>query len=422
MAQKPNVKKLRVAVLATNDLSGDSRVLKTCESAVENGYHVQALATISPNATRTQEQNGYTIIRCGNVPQKHKFPRPSPSALLRISLEIVHLDARRLVARALKLRVRGQANALRPALTEFKPDIIHANDPDTLTLAMTYKQSADYPVAVIYDSHEYVKGVFRPSKGWNDFMLLEESTWMNQVDGRIVVSPLIAELLANDYSLTVLPTVIVNYPTSSEELQVNELRTVREVLGLTENIPLHVYVGASAEARGIETAVRAIKQLPEHHLCLVTKLNSFVSSTERLAAQLGVNERFHVLPYVPSDYVATFISDATAGISPLKHHQNHELACPTKIYEYVHANLPITSSDLAESSRFIRDNNIGSVFTADNVDDCARAMNEVVARHDEFVSNITSDLKMSTMWESQNSALKEVYDAAYFKAVSQLKS
>lgn len=408
----------RLAVLVTNDLTGDSRVLKTCESAVENGFHVQALATTSANAPRTQEQNGYTIIRCGKISEPTASPKKSLSYAPQIALRMLRIDPRRLIARALKLRVRGQANALRPALSEFRPDIIHANDPDTLTLAMTYKQSADYPVAVVYDSHEYVKGVFRPSKGWNDFMLREESTWMNQVDGRIVVSPLIAELLTSDYSLASPPTVIVNYPTSSEELPVNELRTVREVLALTDSIPLHVYVGASAEARGIETAVRALKQLPEHHLCLVTKHNPYVESMEKLAAQLDVNERFHVLPYVPADYVATFISDATAGISPLKHHQNHELACPTKIYEYVHANLPITSSDLVESSRFIRENNIGTIFTADDVDDCARAMDEVVTRRSELVSHLSQDLKNSTMWESQNAALKATYEAAYIHATS----
>ncbi len=408
----------RLAVLVTNDLSGDSRVLKTCHSGVTNGYQVVAIATMSANVPRTQEQDGYTIIRCGNVPQKRKYPRPSPAALLRISLEIMHVDARRLVARALEIRVRSQASALRPALTDFRPDIIHANDPDTLTLAMTYKQQADYPVAVVYDSHEYVKGVYRPSKGWNDFMLGEESTWMGSVDGRIAVSPLIANLLATDYSLNTTPTVIVNYPTSNEELPVNELSTVRKVLELSHDAPLHVYVGASAEARGIETALRALAKLPTHHLCLVTKHNLFVASMEKLSHELSVSDRFHVLPYVPANYVATFISDATAGISPLKHHQNHELACPTKIYEYVHANLPITSSDLVESSRFINEHTIGSIFTAEDVDDCARAMAEVVTRRDELVGNITTELKRSTMWESQNPALKNTYDSAYLHATS----
>jgi glycosyltransferase involved in cell wall biosynthesis len=139
---------------------------------------------------------------------------------------------------------------------------------------------------------------------------------------------------------------------------------------------------------------------------------------EKLAAELKVSDRFHILPYVPANYVATFISDATAGISPLKHHQNHELACPTKIYEYVHANLPITSSDLLESSRFINEHTIGTIFTADDIDDCARAMNEVVTSRYQFVSNITSDLKLSTMWESQNSTLKKTYDEAHFNSTS----
>ncbi len=317
----------RVAVLVTNDLTGDSRVLKTCQTAVKNGYVVQALCTISANVKRTQKQDGYTIFRCGDVPSKRKYPRPSPAALLRISLELLHFDARHLVARALKHRVRGQASTLHRALVEFKPDIIHANDPDTLTLAMTYKKDANYPVGVIYDSHEYVKGVHRPSKGWNDFMLNEESAWIETVDGRITVSALIADLLTSDYALDQTPTVIVNYPMSSENIPVNEFSTVRKVLSIGKDVPLHVYVGAAAEARGIETSVKALSLLPNHHLCLVTKHNSFVASMGKLAAQLGAADRFHVLPYVPANYVSTFISDATAGISPLKHCERHGPGC-----------------------------------------------------------------------------------------------
>jgi glycosyltransferase involved in cell wall biosynthesis len=377
---------------------------------------------MSVNVERIQTQDGYMIVRCGNVPQKRKYPRPSPASLLRSGLEFIHVDARRLVARALKIRVRGLANAFQPALIDFRPDVIHANDPDTLTLAMTYKLQADYPVAVVYDSHEYVRGVKRPSEGWNDFMLREESTWMSLVDGRIAVSPLIANLLATDYSLDSAPTVIVNYPTSSEKTSISKLSTIRKVLGLSSDTPLHVYVGASADARGIETPIRALMQLPEHHLALVTKHNSYVAAMEKLATEINVSDRFHILPYVPANYVATFISDATAGISPLKHHQNHELACPTKIYEYVHANLPITSSDLLESSRFINKHTIGTIFTANDVNDCARAMNEVAIRHDEFVLNITTDLKLSTIWESQNLALKKTYDEAHFCAASQFQS
>ena len=411
----------RLAVLVTNDLSGDSRILKTCHSASTNGFTVVAFAAMSMNVERIQTQDGYMIVRCGNVPQKRKYPRPSPAALLRSGLEFIHVDARRLVARALKIRVRGLANAIRPALIDFRPDVIHANDPDTLTLAMTYKQQADYPVAVVYDSHEYVKGVNRPSKGWNDFMLREEAAWISSVDGCIAVSPLIANLLATDYSLDSVPAVIVNYPTSSENTPVNKLSTIRNVLDLSSDAPLHVYVGASAVARGIETAIRALVQLSEHHLALVTKRNPYVTAMEKLATEINVADRFHILPYVPANYVATFISDATAGISPLMRYQNHELACPTKIYEYVHANLPITSSDLLESSRFINKHTIGTIFTANDINECARAMNEVVIRHDEFVSNITADLKLSTMWESQNLALKKTYDEAHFSAASQFR-
>jgi hypothetical protein len=109
----------RLAVLVTNDLTGDSRVLKTCQSGAANGFNVVAFAMMSANVERTERQDGYTIVRCGNVSQKRKFPRPSPAALLRIILEIIHVDARWLVARAIKNRVRSQANVIRPALVDF---------------------------------------------------------------------------------------------------------------------------------------------------------------------------------------------------------------------------------------------------------------------------------------------------------------
>jgi glycosyltransferase involved in cell wall biosynthesis len=93
------------------------------------------------------------------------------------------------------------------------------------------------------------------------------------------------------------------------------------------------------------------------------------------------------------------------------------LACPTKLYEFIHAGLPIVTSDILESSEFVRENQVGEVFTAGDVAQFVTATKKLVENIDSYRAGITDALKANTEWESQNAVLGQTYANAFARAL-----
>jgi glycosyltransferase involved in cell wall biosynthesis len=307
-----------------------------------------------------------------------------------------------------------------PAAIRVKPDLIHANDADTLRIGVSVKDywaARGHNVALVYDAHEYTAGVFRPDPTWLPAMLYQEALYIDKADYVITVSEAISELLQADFGLTHRPAVILNAPSAQTNETAMPFPKLRVSLGLDSATPLFTYVGVSSPARGIHTVVEALVHYPEAHFALVTRSTSYVNACAQDAIRNGVEDRFHIVPYVPHQWVSNYISDSTAGINPAIHHPNHELSCSTKYYEYVHARLPIVMSDLQVMAQTTREHKIGEVFEAENAVDCARAMKLVGENPQVYSKNITAELINLWSWEEQ----EKVLNSTYAKAISRSK-
>jgi len=293
-----------------------------------------------------------------------------------------------------------------------KPDLIHANDADTLSIAVAVKDHwmlRGHNVSVVYDSHEFTSGVYRPNPTWLPAMESLEERYIRQVDAVATVSDAIATLLQDKFKLPTLPTVVLNAPSKEVDTVQLPFPSLRASLKLDASIPLFVYVGVSAQMRGVHTVIEALKFYPEAHLAVITKLNQYVRSCVEMATDLGVENRLHVLPYVPAHLVSTYISDATAGISPCLHHPNHELSCFTKFYEYLHAGLPIVTSDVQVMKETTLEYGVGTVFVAEDARDCATQMEKLASGITNFKSSISQTLLDNWSWETQAEKLDALY-------------
>jgi glycosyltransferase involved in cell wall biosynthesis len=302
-----------------------------------------------------------------------------------------------------------------PAI-KAKPDIIHANDPDTLSIAIETKEywaSKGHKVAVVYDSHEFTAGVYRANPTWLPAMESLEYKYIPKVDAVVTVSEAIAKLMKERFSLDQLPEVVVNAPSFQSEEASVPFPSLRESLNLDASVPLFVYVGVSAELRGIHTSIEALKYFPEAHLAIVTKNNHYLGTCKELAKDIGVMNRVHIKPYVAQHLVSAYISDASAGISPILHHPNHELSCFTKFYEFLHSRLPIVTSDVQVMKETTLSLGVGTSFIAGDPIDCANQMKELISNLGQHQSAITDELLNELSWESQKSKLHALYQEAY---------
>jgi glycosyltransferase involved in cell wall biosynthesis len=319
--------------------------------------------------------------------------------------------------------------AFGPVVDALEPDVIHAHDVQLLPVAaraVDRAAAAGRTVRWIYDAHEWVVGLSRyrgrtrrTIAAWADL----EREFAGRADRVVTVSGDLADALQRRYPLTRRPAVVMNIPADPEPRLVGTGDTgrtsetprtgIRETAGVG-SAPLMVYSGGVQEARGVQTAVQALTELPDVHLAVVAVPSPYAAPVERLrelAGALGVADRVHILPPVAPDAVVAFLRGADVGVIPLRHFGSHEFALANKLFEYLHAGLPMVVSDCRAQSEFVTRNAVGLVHRADDASDLARQVRAVLDDPDRWRSALAAVADHSEYtWAGQSQALQEVYE------------
>lgn len=155
-------------------------------------------------------------------------------------------------------------------------------------------------------------------------------------------------------------------------------------------------------------------QLPGVHfaiVCVPHNQTRAVVELRDLAEDLDVVDRVHFLDPVGPSEVSGFLASADMGIHPMVHFGSHEFALPNKLFEYLHAGLPLAVSDCRALSQFVAANRLGAVFTAEDATSCAAAVRDVLDRKDALSRRIADDGELLAPfdWRRQAENLRDVY-------------
>lgn len=310
--------------------------------------------------------------------------------------------------------------AFGPVIDQLKPDIIHANDFRMIGVgarAARRARARGRDTKLVWDAHEFVGGVLGRADNprWLPAQVAHVEEYIGAADAVITVSATLAELLQRTHRLPVRPDVVLNAPPRPVTGGGDDGGTdVRGVCGLDPATPLLVYCGGVNPSRGVELMIDALPQLEKAHVALVTlhptASNAASEELRARAAELGVADRVHLLPYVPHWRVPAFLSTADAGVIPIHHKPNHELALITKFLEYSHARLPIVVSDVRTMAGTVRETGQGEVFVAEDVADYVRAVRAVLADPARYrAAYDRPGLLDGWTWEAQAEVLDGVY-------------
>jgi glycosyltransferase involved in cell wall biosynthesis len=302
-------------------------------------------------------------------------------------------------------------------LDDLRPDILHAHDMHVIGVASRAAGRAALrrrTVKVVYDAHEYVAGLSqyggrtpRTIAAWAQ----HEREYIKTVDRVVTVSPEIARTLHRKYRLEKEPTVVINSP--QLRVESGDVTDIRTVIGLAAEVPLLVYSGGVTRARGVETAIAALPALPGVHqavVCVPHANTRPVGELRDQAAELAVTDRVHFLDPVPTSDVVPFLRTADIGLIPILRYPSHEMALPNKVFEYTFAGLPVVTSDMPTLEEFVGKTGIGEVFTAEDPDDLAAAVQRIL-RDPAPYRERTSDpgLRNEMSWEAQAGHLRDLY-------------
>lgn len=310
--------------------------------------------------------------------------------------------------------------AMAPVVAELRPDIIHAHDFHMVgigaRLAATLS-TPEHPVRWVYDAHEYLAGIDVPKRSdvrrilRRRMLVGVEREYIRHADAVVTVSDGIAKLLKADHRLVETPLVVLNAPVISSKATE---RRLRDDVGVGEGVPLLLYSGGMSPRRGVATVIDALVPLSDvdAHLALIAREDDpDVEALRRRAVERGVTDRVHVVPYVPVDEVVSYIASATIGVVPILHHPNHELSLITKYFEYLHACLPILTSDVREMADTTRRLGVGEVFVAGDADSLAQTARRMLGDLDTYrkVYAGPDDPRGASLWEEQAAKLDALY-------------
>ncbi|MFK4085131.1 glycosyltransferase family 4 protein [Kribbella sp. NPDC020789] len=329
-------------------------------------------------------------------------------------------DCRRVSWRAEIPEAYDYEAMLGPVLDRIEPAAIHAHDMHIIGVAARAAGRAvlrGREVKTVYDAHEYVPGLSQYGGRTPRFIAAwaqHESEYIRQMDRVITVSPAIAQTLRKRYGLPLEPAVVMNSPRlAGDSRAAAEVVGIRERIGLPDETPLMVYSGGITRARGVETAIEALPELPEVHLavvCVPIVAMRSVEALRKLAANIGVEDRVHYLePVAPAD-VVPFLRTADIGLIPILRFPSHEMALPNKVFEYVFAGLPVVTSDMPSLHDFVGRTGIGEVFEAEDPYDLAVAVRQVLATPAAYREAVSRpELLREVSWESQSDRLRALY-------------
>ena len=293
-------------------------------------------------------------------------------------------------------------------LVELRPDVVHAHDAAMLLPGLIGARLVG--ARLVYDSHELATGVPYRTGGWARFVAAIERLGVPRCAAVITVSDGIAERLRERHGLRTRPTVVRNV----SDLTPPPVPTgiLRRRLGIGD-APVILHQGAPAPDRGGEELIQAMAAVPHAHLAFLgsSPFPGFRDRLRELAVLAGVASRVHFLPSVPLSELLDWTADADVGVSMLQDTcENHRLALPNKLFEYLVAGVPVVVSDLPEVARLVREERVGWTVPPADASGIANALREALAgvRDRAFRERVRAVGARYT-WAAERRRLEAVY-------------
>lgn len=315
----------RALVSVTNDLATDNRVHRTCIALQQLGYDVLLVGRVLP---------GSLPLERPYATRRFRLPfRKGPLFYAVFNLRLFLL------------------------LLFTRADVQVANDLDTLLanhLAAKLRGRK-----LVYDTHELYTEVpelvGRPAvrRIW---LAIERRLFPRQRTV-ITVNGSIAAVYHERYGNVV--HVVRNIPLVRD---LGPLPT-RAELGLPVERRILVLQGAGINVhRGAEEAVLAMRELPQCLLVIIGGGDAW-PVLEDLVREHGLADRVRLLGKMPYERMMAHTRNADLGLTLDRDtNLNYRFSLPNKLFDYLHAGIPVLATDLPEVARIVRQYEAGVVI------------------------------------------------------------
>lgn len=287
-----------------------------------------------------------------------------------------------------------------------KASLLVSNDLDTLLPNYLIHRLKNVPI--VYDSHElftetpevinrkFVKSV------WEKI----ESSILPKLQNVITVSDSIADIFSKKYGIEV--KVVRNIPPKREVKNI----ITRKELNLPEDKKILILQGSGINIqRGSEELIDAMQYL-ENFLLLVIGGGDVISSLKKQVADLKLDNKVWFYPKQSFDNLYQYTVNSDLGLTLDKDtNLNYRFSLPNKLFDYIHAGIPVLASPLVEISKIISKYNIGTTINTHDPKHIAEKI-ENALNSEKQINIWKENLKFAAeelSWDKEKDVLKMMY-------------
>ncbi len=285
----------------------------------------------------------------------------------------------------------------------FRPDLVHAHELSGLPVGLLVARLCG--ARIIYDAHELYRDMTDGAPWYWRIIASWETRLMRGCDAIIACSAERAQIMRDEYGAPFLPVVVANMPPRRDYAPSRILweRTGAAAAGITR---LVLYQGAIMIGRGLDHLPQVAALLPPHVGVVMVGGGdeAYRAELQARAAELGVADRFFMLPAVPQTELFAYTCSADVGVVIYRNTcRNNYYCAPNKLYEYCAAGLPMAGADLPPIRDFLASYGVGEVFDPEDAPSLAAAVERLLAddaRYDEVRRNCLEAARTCN-WETQ---------------------
>lgn len=290
-------------------------------------------------------------------------------------------------------------------LLSRRSDILVSNDLDTLPAVFLAARIKSVPL--VFDSHEYFTELPELAdrrfvrRIWKGF----EKKLLPKIQYGYTVCQSISNAYQDKYGIRL--AVVRNLPMASGEetgIHGQEEDRMQDLI---------IYQGALNMGRGLETMIMAMKYLDKYRLQIFGE-GTITKDLVRLRDSLSLGSRVEFMGRVPFNELRTYTRRAALGISLEENiGLNYYYALPNKLFDYIHAQVPVLVSDLPEMRRIVTDYEIGQLVRDRDPESFARQVEEMMSSEElrkKWMKNLCF-AAVELCWEKEADKLRDVYRA-----------
>lgn len=241
------------------------------------------------------------------------------------------------------------------------PDLVHAHD---FFMAGPGAAAATASGArLIYDAHELIiPEPDRPMSLRSQFWYRLEQWSVKRADLVIAANAERAALMQEHYRLGVTPLVVRNIPPAPPA----DVEAESAAFGRRPGERLCVYQGDVSLARGLETFLLAVGELPPGVRLLIVGGGVGEPAVRQTVVRLGLQDRVTMLGPVPRRRLPGILRACDIGLLTYPSTGLNNVYCaPNKIFEYAQAGLPVITTAQPPLKKMLAQYRIGESFSAD---------------------------------------------------------